>query len=514
MPKKYIIAWLALLTVGVVIIWLFPSGETIQFPSGTTPEQRTASQFESIRNQPGELLAFLREMPKGGDLHTHLSGAVYAETLVAWAAQTNKCIDPIDFKLFDVCKPEHVRLQADLSKTDPLLYRRMIDAWSTRNWERSGKTGHDQFFTTFPKFSLVTDRFGEMLAEMRSRARAENVSYVEVMLTPESVSKKLGEGVNVTWNTNFAEMRTLLRERVIKEAVKSGVEALDKAEEQMNRLLRCDLQQPADSCQVQVRYIFQISRASVPGSVFAQMLTAFEMASVDPRLVGLNLVQPEDNPVALRDFVLHMRMLDFFHSAYPKVNIALHAGELAPGLVPPEALRFHIQDSVEVGHAKRIGHGVALMHEDNVEGLLRTMATNNIMVEICLTSNDLILGVRGTSHPLRKYLANGVPVALATDDEGVARSDMSREYLKAVQDQGLNYAELKTMARTSLEHAFISGGSLWKNRKTFEMIPECLQDSPAAASVSFACQQYLNNSERARLQWNLEKQFAEFERQY
>ena len=49
------------------------------------------------------------------------------------------------------------------------------------------------------------------------------------------------------------------------------------------------------------------------------------------------------------------------------------------------------------------------------------MAERNVLVEIALTSNDMILGVSGDDHPLPTYLKYGVPVALATDDEGVSR---------------------------------------------------------------------------------------------
>ncbi len=31
-------------------------------------------------------------MPKGGDLHSHLSGAVYAESFLAWAAGDGACV--------------------------------------------------------------------------------------------------------------------------------------------------------------------------------------------------------------------------------------------------------------------------------------------------------------------------------------------------------------------------------------------------------------------------------------
>ena len=75
-------------------------------------------------------------------------------------------------------------------------------------------------------------------------------------------------------------------------------------------------------------------------------------------------------------------------------------------------MSFHIRESIEVGEAERIGHGVDVMHEAHPYELLSTMARRNIMVEICLTSNDGILGVRGREHPLAMYLKAGVPVAL------------------------------------------------------------------------------------------------------
>ena len=48
---------------------------------------------------PLALHAFLAGMPKGGDLHNHLGGAVYAETWLRDAAADHVCIDPkaLDF---------------------------------------------------------------------------------------------------------------------------------------------------------------------------------------------------------------------------------------------------------------------------------------------------------------------------------------------------------------------------------------------------------------------------------
>ena len=261
-----------------------------------------------------------------------------------------------------------------------------------------------------------------------------------------------------------------------------------------------------------MHYLYQVLRGLPREQVFAQILLGFELSKVDSRFVGLNLVMPEDYYVPMHDFDLHMRIIEALHKIYPGTHVALHADELWMGMVPPEGLRFHIRESVERGGAERIGHGVAVMSEDDAIGLLREMAKKNVLVEICLTSNDSILGVSGERHPLHEYMKYDVPVALATDDEGVSRSDMTHEYLRAVEDQGLKYADLKRMARASLERSFVPGDSLWSDGKEFRRTPVCEKEIPSEERLSERCQKFVNASEKARLQWNLEKAFANFEK--
>ncbi len=177
------------------------------------------------------------------------------------------------------------------------------------------------------------------------------------------------------------------------------------------------------------------------------------------------------------------------------------------GLVPPEGLRFHIRESIERGHAERIGHGVDVMNERDAMPLLTEMARRRVLVEICLTSNDVILGVRGKEHPLTVYRKYGVPVALATDDEGVSRIDLTHEYVRAAETYGLSYTDLKEMVRASLEHSFLPGLSLWSSVKPFRMVGAC-----AAGGASSSCKKFLDASEKARVQWKLEEEFTDFEK--
>src|SRR6266404_3303474 len=89
-----------------------------------TAEQRTARYFETIRRSPPQQLAFFLQMPKGGDLHNHLSGSIYAESYVQWAAEKALCLSNKTFVLsLPPCDPKQDQVAAGTALTNPLLYR-------------------------------------------------------------------------------------------------------------------------------------------------------------------------------------------------------------------------------------------------------------------------------------------------------------------------------------------------------------------------------------------------------
>jgi adenosine deaminase len=483
------------------------------------PEQRTSRYLDTIRKQPPLLLAFIHDLPKGGDLHNHLDGAIYAEDLIDFAADGNLCVDRTSSRLLpgpcDSCETYTAKPAASCAYGDHVLYGQMVDAWSMRDWRPGDESGHDHFFTSFEKFGLASHtHVAETIAATTNRAGMDNLLYVEFMHTADggaaaALAKK------VEWIPDYAKMRGALLSAGIKDVAAETSKKLGADDAKAKEILKCGTPDAAPGCAVTVRYLYQVLRGLPHEIVFAQILLAFELASTDPRFVGFNLVMPEDCYVCLHDFNQQMAMIDYLHTVYPKVHIALHAGELAMGLVPPEDLTFHIRASVERGHAERIGHGVSVMSEKDPVALLHEMADRNVLVEIALTSNDIILGISGDDHPLPIYLKYGVPVALATDDEGVSRSDMTHEYLRAAETYRFAYTDLKRFARQSLEHSFLPGQSLWTDTKlVFRMTPACVNDNAAAEKPSAACEQFLSASERARMQWQLETEFARFEKKY
>jgi adenosine deaminase len=484
------------------------------------------------------LEAFLRKMPKGGDLHMHLSGAVYAETFLKDAVQDGVCVNPKTDSFIRNAGPApgsacaEGTVPAATAMKDQKLYDALVGAFSIRSFVPSpGISGHDQFFATFDRFGgLDKSHTAEWLDEVATRAAAQNEQYLEVMVTPTfSQSAKLGYSLGWPAATSGSpadphgdatgtspQQLSELRGKLLADAVRAEAavdrKELDDALAARNQLEHCDEPNAKPGCSVTIRFMYQLLRAFPPQQVFAQTLLGFEVASTDPNVVGVNYVQPEDNYMAMSEYNREMHMMDYLHSVYPKVHITLHAGELAPGLVPPDGTTFHIREAVDLGHAERIGHGVDVMHETDPYLLLREMADRHVMVEINLTSNDVILGVVPPFHPLPLYREAHVPVALSTDDEGVSRIDLTHEYVRAALEYHLGYLDLKQMVRTSIEHSFLAGESLWERPDTFTRTKAaCAAQELGAGSPRGPCLAFLKASEKAAQQWQLEHRFAAFE---
>jgi adenosine deaminase len=527
-----------------VVTFAHGSAQTARNPDAAKPgaaDLRAARAFDAARKSPLALHVFLEQMPKGADLHMHLSGAVYAETFLREAQDDHLCVNPIEREFVkNIGTTRTVPVQpvcaqgtipaADAFK-DQKLYDELVDSFSMRSFvPSSGISGHDQFFATFSRFGgLNKDHAGEWLDEVATRAAAQNEQYLEIMQTPSfSTAAKLGaqmgwpettgpaqpEGMDVTGTTpaELSQLRERLLAAGLRDEIAEDRAELDDALASRRRIEHCGQPDAAAACAVKIRFLYQILRANSPQQVFAQTLLGFEVASVDPDVVGLNFVQPEDAFLAMNEYSRQMRMLDYLHSVYPQVHISLHAGELAPGMVPPAGLRFHIREAIDLGHAERIGHGVDVMEENDSQALLREMASRHVMVEINLTSNDVILGVSGNMHPLPSYLAAHVPVALSTDDEGVSRIDLTNEYTRAALEFNLSYAQLKDLARTGIEHSFLPGQSLWKRPDQHaEVVAACASDRMGAQDPKAACTAFLKANDKAAEEWELEHRFAVFE---
>src|SRR5262245_36651520 len=227
--------------------------------STATPEQRTSREFDAIRNQPQRLLAFLQQMPKGGDLHNHLAGAVYAESFIRYAAANGQCINRALLQVVaapcDPC-PASAKPAASCAFQDQTFYDAIIDAWSMRNWKPGRESGHDHFFATFDKYiPAAAGHTGEMLAEVASRSAADHLQYLELMHTPDGMQAAV-LGAAAEWSDDFAGQRNRLVAG-IKSIVATTRKQMDDDETKMRAVLRCNTPQADPGCTVTVRYLYQ-----------------------------------------------------------------------------------------------------------------------------------------------------------------------------------------------------------------------------------------------------------------
>ncbi len=499
-------------------------------PCTTTPaqcaadwEKAASDKYDSLITKPADLAVFLKGVPKGADLHNHLTGAVYAETYLDWAKTDGDCINSTTFS---VVYPSQCSAATQPVPTSGAFYDAIVGAWSMKGFVPGGaQTGRDHFFSTFGKYGAVAGAHrDDDIADIAKRAADENQLYIETMF---NLGKNLGTlAAKVSTTTVTAEGLPALYDAIVadpafKAMVDADVKVVDGADAAYKTKLGCSGATPPAACKVGVRFVAQVARTGALDNIFGQLISAYEMAAKTPYLVAANLSSPEDDTTSLKNYDLHMAMLDFLSSKYTAtelspLHITLHAGELTPQYLPAgyeTANTFHVRAAVEKGHAERIGHGIDILSETDSATLLDDMAAKGVMVEICLSSNDQILEVSGTKHPLSEYLKHNVPVALATDDQGVSRSSLAGEYLRGALDQKLSYRQLKTMARTSLEHSFLPGKTLWTKLADGTPTSECASTATMGIgeTANAGCAAFLKTSEKATIQWELEYRFRDFE---
>src|SRR5215467_54159 len=218
-----------------------------------SPEQKAARYFDSVRNQPSLLMDFLKQMPKGADLHNHLSGAVYAESFVKWAVEAGLCIDRATSSFVaPPCDPKE-RPPASVAYQDQMLYNQLLDAFSMRGWNPARESGHDHFFATFGKFGAAGNgHTADMLTEVRSRAASDHLQYLELMFTPDG-GGAAGLGRQLGWNDDFGKMREQLLAGGLENILSQISKDLDKLESDETAQMHCGQPQADPGCAVEAR---------------------------------------------------------------------------------------------------------------------------------------------------------------------------------------------------------------------------------------------------------------------
>lgn len=317
----------------------------------------------------------------------------------------------------------------------------------------------------------MDEQFPAVLLELKRRAKAENLSYLETQLSRPRFSLKLNNQDSLNSVLRDAASRrdtgTIYRllHQLITRFDKGGArESAGSFNNNVVKKLHEELRLDDDS--FTIRYQNFVLRFMEPADLFKNLYVNFMSADRSPLIVGVNIVSPEHGTVSMNDYWLHMIMFRYMHRLFPDVKYAMHAGELALGLVAPEELTWHIDAAVRVAGANRIGHGVDIAYEKNSYSLLEYMRRNKVPVEINLSSNEFILNVKEDQHPISLYYNAGVPVVISTDDAGILRTSITRQYvLLAKRYPFISYKAIRQMVYNSIEYSFITDPTLREQLK-------------------------------------------------
>ncbi|MBW8879072.1 MAG: hypothetical protein JF614_29370 [Acidobacteria bacterium] len=556
-------------------------------PAGSYPRSIDEA-FQSARRDPNALRALLLDMPKGGDLHHHLTGAVYPEVLIQLASYEGLYVD-VGSSSFQQCQggsagdastslpisapTADCKACADASScknplpqctsgtktltgsfvpacclcSDGKSYDAVVNALSMRGQPWGTLAAHDHFFAIFSKLGPAVQDTASLFAQLRQQASRENLLYIETMT---SAARPQGEELNAFLARFFggssspgaAFCQQLMAGPLTPAAISADGKAVLAAADALGRqaaavmagqlekssqLLGCDAHPDTPGCEVTVRRQIEMHRTLDPLYVCGEALLGFAASHADRRhIVGINIVAAEDAYVARIDYLAHMNLIGNLGRIYPDVGRALHAGELAEGLVPPNDLRFHVGAAVCTAGAQRIGHGVDITYEADSGQVLRAMtgktgwcpsrAAGRVAVEINLVSNAQLLGVQGKEHPFPLYREAGVPVVLATDDPGIMRTSLTEQYRLAGLDYPqLRYADIRTLNRNSLEYSFLTGPSIWEDPGVYQRPVAACRAAAGGLDLDrcagWAQNQGDNQGDKARVQVELERRLRAFE---
>nr|WP_314896087.1 adenosine deaminase [uncultured Flavobacterium sp.] len=428
--------------------------------------------FEKIRNNEAALTAFFSQMPKGGDLHHHYSGSIYAEPLLERAIAENFYLNTetmqVEKEKSSTGNWEQFSTLKSRGELD-VYKQKIMQKWSVKDYNHVDYPSDKLFFESFMKFEpAIKGNFGKGVLELKNRAITENVSYIETQLS--TIPTAMNTDDLTKFNARLRQLALLKDEKSILKSLDSVYNSLLKkgaasyaTDFNTNFVAKLHNELKIDDARFTMRYQNFVLRFMEPVDLFKNLVIAFISADSSPLMAGVNIVSPEDGETSMKDYWLHMVMFKYCHSRYPNVKYTMHAGELTLGLVQPEELTWHIGAAVYTAGANRIGHGVDMAYEQNSYDLLRYMAKKTIPIEINLVSNEFILKVKENRHPLTLYKEFGVPIVISTDDAGILRTNMTEQYvLLAKRYKDITYTDIKQFVYNSINYSFIKDTSVKK----------------------------------------------------
>ena len=494
-------------------------------------ETKFSIYFNEIKTSEHELVIFVGSFPKGGDTHCHLTGAMDSIEYLKWAVEND-----LELSL------EGKRIKASKIQEDPQLecvfFEHTTLPYKTENPNRV-------FFDKFDNSEIIDPYLvlSTHLCPLLEEAHEHNALYIETSKGFETHLKKWNEKGKKEYLQDFPECDVFKNKPRYEELLKRKLEILlnhpifkqkkelyikyideaDKSEVISNKLKKNGFKDSLFSLgnPVVVRLNGDVSRELHLPEFFADLALSFLIADEEskrpnPRVLGVVISGRECTTKSFNERKAQSKMLGFLRSQYPKVSCSPHAGELYEENVDIKYMRHAIHYPIKYADPSRLGHATCIISgkTKNLDNVFKRLKSKEkpICIEICLTSNEKILKIKNSQHPLPYLLKQGIPVTLNTDDPGVLRTNITNEFVKAIQrySENIDYATLKNLARNQIRYSFLPGEEIYADSSPYQYeLRSCFKN---LYNLTSEAERIIEKSPKAILQYRLEKQFLEFEK--
>jgi len=384
-----------------------------------------------------ELLQLLTALPKGGDLHNHITGAVHSE----WFWDLALAAPAHGYEYFVKVRINNCKF--DSNEHGPGAYLLLFRNINKFQYEKLSDCEQQEYI---PIAQLSGEQRQQWLESMRlDKPHEGREEFFEAhwprinafVTNPYLVADLLVRNMQAFGEEGLLYLEAQITVHGMRNPDGSLIDPDTVAEIYRQRLLQRD----AIATGVTVRFQLAILRFVPQAEAFLDIVYRFVAANED--FVGVNMVGREDNDKGypLR-FLSTLRKL---RNEVGDVPLSFHAGEV-------DEPNFHIRDTLLLG-ADRIGHGVNLIQDPET---MRQMRHGPYLVEVNLISNLLLEYVSTyQDHPFPEYLRTDIPVALSTDDRGMWDSTLTDEFFVAVREFNLSWAEIRKLSNNSIAYAFL-----------------------------------------------------------
>jgi len=190
---------------------------------------------------------------------------------------------------------------------------------------------------------------------------------------------------------------------------------------------------------LEIRYLLTFNRSKQTSSEMIELYNRLKRLEI-PEIVGIDLAGDEINypPEQFRDFFTLIESDGLYKST-------VHAGEVTPS--------DQIWEAIRNLHADRIGHGTSTIDDQPLQQFLKT---SGIALELCITSNYQTGSWEDErNHPIGALYRNGVPVTLNSDDPFIQNTDLTDDYMKAVEYFGFDLHDLIQLNLNAIGASFL-----------------------------------------------------------